>query len=87
LNSPAQTFEVALTTPGSVARSGEAQLAFTRSGETLAARIEASAPWELQEETIDEEGLVFIRVAVRLREPATSGFIRVRFSDSQPTPR
>jgi hypothetical protein len=74
-----QSFETAMTTLGGMKRSGEACVVFTRGAENLSAHISASAPWELLEEKIDEEGLIFTRVALRLKDKAREGFIKVVF--------
>ncbi|MDQ8023303.1 MAG: hypothetical protein REI94_15810 [Moraxellaceae bacterium] len=75
-----QAFELAITTLGSWRRREDGLLEFRRRNESLLARIEASASFDLVEERIDEEGLSFTRLAVRLREPATEGFVRLHYT-------
>jgi hypothetical protein len=43
------------------------------------ATIEASAPFELISEKVDEEGLAFTRIGVRLKGALRDGYISVRF--------
>ncbi|MGL4611549.1 MAG: hypothetical protein ACRCYY_18040, partial [Trueperaceae bacterium] len=80
--SSAQSFEVALTTLGSYAKDSHELLRFTHKDQTLLAKIETSAPWTLVEEVIDEEGLVFTRIGIRLQKPATTGFVKVTFTEA-----
>jgi hypothetical protein len=76
----AQAFESALTTMGTWRTLGPSKLLLTHRDGQLSAEIEASAPFDISGEVIDEEALVFKRIAVRLREPQTQGYIAVRFT-------
>lgn len=75
----AHDFEVALVTRWQYTLHPEGSLTFKEKSELLRAQISASADYELRPETITEEGLTFQRIRIRLKAPATSGFVRVRF--------
>jgi hypothetical protein len=75
----AQPFETALITTGRWKEIATDVLEFESGGRTVRARIVASAPFVLQAERVDEEGLAFTRVAVALRESQAAGFVRVEF--------
>lgn len=72
-------FETALITRGEWQRQADGTLVLWQRKERLLARVEASADYVLEAETVDEEGLRFTRVAIRLREPQREGFVRVSF--------
>ncbi|MDB5274925.1 MAG: hypothetical protein JWO58_3292 [Chitinophagaceae bacterium] len=78
--SRAETFEVALIVGGNWQAHGDDTIELWQKNEHLMAHIEASAPYEIASEKIDEEGLAFTRIAVRLKAPQPSGFVRVRFT-------
>ncbi|MDR3412765.1 MAG: hypothetical protein P4L87_17765 [Formivibrio sp.] len=73
----AQTFETALTTLGNWQRRPDGTLELWQKNEHLHVRIEASAPYEVSAEKIDEEGLAFTRIAIRLKEQQQAGWVKV----------
>jgi hypothetical protein len=75
----AQSFEVALTTLGTWKQEAPDRISFTRNGQTLQAQIEASAPCEIKEESVDEEGIKFTRLGIRLATATATGFVRVTY--------
>lgn len=79
----AREFEVPLILRGAWRQREAGVLELWQKNERLLARIDASAPFDLLEETIDEEGKAFTRLAIRLHEKQTTGFIRVRFSPAE----
>ncbi|HEX5126629.1 MAG TPA: hypothetical protein VFW00_07800 [Rhodocyclaceae bacterium] len=76
----AQSFEVALTTAGNWRQQSDGSVELWQKNEHLLAHVEASGPWDLIAENVDEEGLAFTRIGIRLRTPQASGFVRVRFA-------
>ena len=74
-----QTFETALIAGGNWQDLGGGKIALRQRNEMLQAQIEASAVYELITEKVDEEGLAFTRIAIRFKDAASEGFIRVRF--------
>lgn len=72
-------FESALITRGEWRERAPAELEFRRGGEMLLVGITASAPFALDSETVDEEGLIFTRIAIRLQSPQSEGFVRVQY--------
>jgi hypothetical protein len=75
----AQAFETALVTTGRWKEVAADVIEFDSAGRAVRARVVASAPFALQAERVDEEGLAFTRVAVALREPQAAGFVRIEF--------
>lgn len=73
-------FETALITRGGWQQLEDGSLLLWQKHERLRVRIEASAAFSLQAETVEEEGLRFTRVGIALREPQQTGFVRVTFT-------
>ncbi|MEC5385328.1 hypothetical protein VVD49_06310 [Uliginosibacterium sp. H3] len=74
-----QIFETALIAGNNWKDRGDGRIALWQKNEVLQAQVESSAPYELVSEKVDEEGLTFTRIAIRLKDPASEGFVRVRF--------
>lgn len=72
-----RSFETALTTLGNWQQLPDGTLEFWQKSERLRVRIEASAPYELGAEKIDEEGLAFTRIAIRLKDKQQAGWVKV----------
>lgn len=72
-----RNFETALTTLGNWQQLPNGTLELWQKSERLHVRIEASAPYELIGEKIDEEGLAFTRIAIRLKERQQAGWVRL----------
>jgi hypothetical protein len=79
----AQAFETAITSRGVSKRIDDATIEFVKVPERLRAKLSASAPYELLEETISENGAEFVRIGIRLRQPTTSGYIAVEYTPAQ----
>jgi hypothetical protein len=75
-----KTFETAITTLGQAERLDDTRWRFTHKGKSILATISASSPFDLSLEKIDEEGLVFHRLAVKLKEPQREGQILIVYS-------
>lgn len=75
----AGAFETALITRGGWQQQEDGSLLLWHRNERLQARIEASAAYTLQAETVEEEGLRFTRIAISLQAPQREGFVRVLF--------
>ncbi|MDB5801300.1 MAG: hypothetical protein JWL63_2239 [Rhodocyclales bacterium] len=75
-----ETFEVALIVGGSWRMQSDDTLELWQKNEHLMAYIEASAPYEIISEKVDDEGLAFTRLAVRLKGTQSAGFVRVRYT-------
>ena len=73
-------FEVAITTVGNWRQLAADQLELWEKNEHLLARIEASAAFTLEPVVSNEEGLKFTRLAIRLQDNTTGGFVRVTFT-------
>ena len=73
-----RSFETAIIT-GDFRQTGADGLEVWRRQKHLQARIEASSAYEIVAEKVDEEGLAFTRVAVRLAAPQRTGFIRILY--------
>ena len=73
-----RSFETAIIT-GDFRQTGAGGLEVWRRQKHLQARIEASSAYEIVAEKVDEEGLAFTRVAVRLAAPQRTGFIRILY--------
>ena len=80
-----QTFESAIISTGQFQRVADDTLDFWQKQEHLRAKISASQAFELQTETVTEEGLTFNRTAIRLLQAATgNAWVRMEFT---PAPR
>jgi hypothetical protein len=75
----AQSFEVALIAPDHVQALPDGSLDLWQKAEHLQAIITASAPYDLVFEPVNEEGLAFTRVAVRLRTLSANGSVQVLY--------
>lgn len=73
------SFEVAMTTLGRWQQNPDGSIELWRKDAHLVAHIESSAPWTIQAEDSNEEGLRFTRLGIRLTSPQKSGFVTVRF--------
>ena len=74
-----QTFEGALIAGNNWQDRGNGKVELWQKAEHIMASIETSAPYELITEKVDDEGLAFTRIGIRLEAPAHEGYIRVRF--------
>jgi hypothetical protein len=72
-------FEVALICTGNCRERDEGVLELWQKKERLLAHIEASSPYEIRREEVDEEGLAFTRIAIHLKQAQREGFVRVRY--------
>jgi hypothetical protein len=80
-----QTFESAIISTGQFQRVADDTLDFWQKREHLRAKISASQAFELQTETVTEEGLTFNRTAIRFLQAATgNAWVRMEFT---PAPR
>lgn len=75
-----QTFEVAITTLGNWRLRSSTALELWQRTEHLHAQIEASGAFDIVGETVQDEGLTFQRIAVRLKDATSAGWVRVRYS-------
>jgi hypothetical protein len=76
----ARAFEVAITSIGKAEKLDDKRWRFTHSNKSVVATVSASAAFTLANEVIDEEGLVFQRLAVRLTSPLKQGYVRIVYS-------
>lgn len=74
-----QDFEVALIAGGGWQQRDDGKIELWQKNEHVLASIEASGPIELIGEKVDDEGLIFTRIAIRLKAAAREGFVRVKF--------
>lgn len=72
-----QPFENALTTLGNWKQRSDDTLELSQKNQLLLVRIEASAPYDIIGEKIDEDGMRFTRIAIRLKNPQQTGWIRL----------
>lgn len=79
-----QTFETAIISTGQVELLPGNTIDFWQKREHLLATVTASQPFTLSSETVTEEGLTFTRVAVRLVQAASEGFVRIEFRPAGP---
>lgn len=79
-----KTFEVAITTTGNWRDKGEGKLEFWQKQQHLLGWIEASAPYEIISEKVNEEGLAFSRLAIRLKAPQSTGYVRIHYAPASP---
>ena len=80
-----QTFESAIISTGQFQRLADGTLDFWQKREHLRANISASQAFELQTETVTEEGLTFNRTAIRFLHAVTgNAWVRMEFT---PAPR
>lgn len=77
-----ESFEVAIIALGDWKILSDGRIDLSQGDQRLVARIEASAPFEVIAEKIDEEGLAFTRLAVRVVGKNRDGWIRQRFTPS-----
>ncbi len=75
-----ETFEVALIVHGDWRDRGDGSIEIRQTGERLITQIEASTRYDLVVENIDEEGLKFTRIGIRLFGKVKEGFVRQTFS-------
>lgn len=75
--SSVQTFETALTTLGEWEQLSADTLEFWQKDERLSVHIEASAPYEIIGEKVDDEGMRFSRIGIRLKGEQMSGWVKV----------
>lgn len=73
-----QTFETAIIT-GEWRRLGPDTLEVWRGSKKVQVQIAASSPYEIVEDRVDEEGIRFTRLAVRLKGNVKSGSVNVRY--------
>lgn len=71
------SFETALTTLGNWQQQSDGALLLWHKNERLQARISTSAPYEIIGEKIDEEGMTFTRIGIRLKQAQQSGWIKI----------
>lgn len=74
-----QTFEDALIAPGNWQVREDGQIELWQKSEHLRATIVATAAYTVEPEKVEEEGLSFTRLAIRLTGPAKQGSIRITF--------
>ena len=74
-----QTFEVALISGGSWKDLGDGKIELWQKKEHLIANIDSSSPYEIIAEKIEEEGMVFTRIAIRLNGKLNKGYIKLTF--------
>lgn len=74
-----QTFEVALIAPGNWKIRDDGQIELWQNAEHLLASISSTSAYTVENEKVEEEGLSFTRLAIRLNEPAKQGSIKVTF--------
>jgi len=80
-----QTFESAIISTGQFQRVADGTLDFWQKREHLRAKISASQAFEIQTETVTEEGLTFNRTAIRFLQAVTGeAWVRMEFT---PAPR
>jgi hypothetical protein len=75
-----QSFETALIAGGNWKDRGDGKIVLWQKNEKLLVEIEASSAYELVTENVDEEGLAFTRIAIRFKDAASEGFVRMRFA-------
>ncbi len=75
-----ESFEVALIALGEFKGLGDGRIELSQNDQRLIAHIDASAPFNVIPDMIDEEGLAFTRLAIRLKEKQHDGWIRQRFT-------
>ena len=73
------SFETAVIALGPWQLRPDGQIELWQKSEHLLAQIQASAPYSVVDEAVDEEGLRFTRLALRLNGAVQQGFVRVRF--------
>jgi hypothetical protein len=79
-------FETALVSHAKWTRPTPDTIAFTNNGETLLAKVAASADWDLTSDTVTEDAPTFYRLAVRLKQPATQGWVNITYSPGSTSP-
>ncbi|WP_157288361.1 hypothetical protein [Uliginosibacterium gangwonense] len=72
-----RSFETAMTTTGSWQLIAPDTIELWKTNEHLIAKIEASAAYSVSGEVIDEEGLIFKRIAIRLNGNQQTGWVKV----------
>ena len=72
-------FEVALIALGSWNIREDGQIELWQKSEHLLARIFSTSTYSVENEKVEEEGLSFTRLAIRLAAPARQGTIRITF--------
>ena len=78
-----QSFEVAVIALGNWQVRDDGQIELWQKSEHLLARIEATAAFTVDDEKVEEEGLFFTRLAIRLKAPAKQGSIRISFRPAE----
>ncbi len=78
-------FETALVSHFKWTRTAPDTVTFSGKSGTLAARITASGDWDLTSDAVNEDQPTFYRLAVRLKQPASRGWVNILYSPvSQP---
>jgi len=75
-----EMFETAIVSHADWKRVAPDTIEFTKNGETLFAKISASADWELTVDDVTEDAPTFHRLGIRLKQPAASGRITVLYT-------
>jgi hypothetical protein len=78
------SFETAITTRGTVIRLEADEVELSSGSERVIAKVSASEPFELLRESIQENGLEFIRIGIRLRSKLREGHVSIRYTPSPP---
>lgn len=73
-------FEVAIISSGNWQQTGEKEIELWQQKQHLIGHIEASAPFEITSEKVNEDGIAFSRIGIRLVSPQQSGVVRVRYA-------
>ena len=81
----AGAFETALVSHAAWTRTAPDTIAFTHNGETLLAKVTASADWDLISGDVTEDAPTFHRLAVRFKHPAASGWVNITYSSGPPS--
>ncbi len=76
----ASAFEGVLITRGTFKQVDDKTILFTMGKSTVRATIEASAPYTVTTEAIDDHKVKFTRIGLVFTKPAQEGFVRVQFS-------
>ena len=74
-----QAFEEALIALGNWQIREDGQIELWQKSEHLLARIFSTSAYSVENERVEEEGLSFTRLAIRLKAPARQGTIRITF--------
>ncbi len=75
-----KTFETALIAAAGWRQTAEGELELWQKHERLRARISASAAYDIEAVPVDEDGIQYTRIAIRLRGPQGAGYVAVRFT-------